>query len=206
MKNHDKDKLKVEIICWCETKEELDNKEKEFIEIVKDDEFCLNIAKGGIGGDTFSGLSEKEKKKRLENMSQAQQKLWKNRTPEKRLEYVRNTLLKRTHWGNAGKKFSEEWKKHQSEGIKEWFSNPENYNKIKIMREKTKKTKSTEEYKTKLHEARVKMWQNPEYRKKRSEIQRQIMLKKTKEGKNPWVYSQKGKTPWNKSKEGGQIG
>ena len=38
------------------------------------------------------------------------------------------------------------------------------------IRDKIKATKSTEEYKKKYHDSRVKMWQNPEYRKHRKEL------------------------------------
>lgn len=71
-------------------------------------------------------------------------------------------------WGNKGKKFSEEWKKKQSEGIKKFYQ--ENQERVQEIRDKIKATQSTEEYKKKYHDSRVKMWQNPEYRKHRKEL------------------------------------
>ena len=39
-----------EIICFCNTEEELNNKEKEIISKYLNNKYCLNIAKGGDGG------------------------------------------------------------------------------------------------------------------------------------------------------------
>lgn len=53
----------TEILEWCETKEELNQREQYYIEYhnaVSRDDF-YNIARGGEGGDTYSGLSEKDK-------------------------------------------------------------------------------------------------------------------------------------------------
>lgn len=53
----------TKILEWCETKEELNQREKYYIEyynaVLRDDFY--NVAHGGEGGDTYSGLSEKDK-------------------------------------------------------------------------------------------------------------------------------------------------
>ena len=58
-----KDNFVTEILEWCETREELNQREQYYIDyhnaIYRDDFY--NIAHGGEGGDTYSGLSEKAK-------------------------------------------------------------------------------------------------------------------------------------------------
>lgn len=58
--------LSRQILCECKTLEELNTKEKFYISECQTDlfingGFCLNIAKGGDGGDTFSNNPEKDK-------------------------------------------------------------------------------------------------------------------------------------------------
>lgn len=181
LKNHSKNNLECEIIDIAETIDELNFLEKEYISSVINKEKCLNIAEGGTGGDTFSGLSEEEKKILREKSSKASKMMWSFRTDEERRKCIMNMVNKRTFWGNKGKKFSDEWKKHQSEGLKKWINdNPE---KFKEIQEKSKITKSTKEYKEKFHKSRVEMWKHPEYREKQRLSRERRMLEK-EGGKN----------------------
>lgn len=56
------EKFSKEIIENCSSKEELNKREKYWIDYynVIEDKLFYNIAKGGNGGDTYSGLSEEE--------------------------------------------------------------------------------------------------------------------------------------------------
>lgn len=86
----------VEIICWCETKQEIDYKERFCIAFFKSqcDTLGYNIADGGEGGDIFSNLS-------VERQSEISYKLkqsWLNR-PEKekqqlKLKYARGGKIR----------------------------------------------------------------------------------------------------------------
>ena len=61
LKKYGKENFKREILAWCESKEELNEKEKYYIALLRSDK-CYNIANGGDGGDIWSTLTEEQKK------------------------------------------------------------------------------------------------------------------------------------------------
>lgn len=73
-KYHSKDDYFMSIVCFCNSQEELDYKEKEILKTCLDDEDCLNIAKGGknyIGIDWRYNMSEEKYKRHCENISKS---------------------------------------------------------------------------------------------------------------------------------------
>ena len=94
-----------EILCYCSNKSELDIKEKYYIEHLYN-ENCLNIAKGGSGGDILANMneaeriefgkkvsiglnsrSEKKKQQASKHLSNGQKNRWKNMSEEEYNEY-----------------------------------------------------------------------------------------------------------------------
>lgn len=62
LKKYGKENFKCEVIKWCETEDELNNSERYYIKqynAVYDDMF-YNLAEGGAGGNSVSGLSANE--------------------------------------------------------------------------------------------------------------------------------------------------
>ena len=58
-----KENILKEILCWCSSPEELDEKEKFYIDYLnaRNSDIGYNIALGGDGGDTWSGHTEADK-------------------------------------------------------------------------------------------------------------------------------------------------
>ena len=189
--------LHCEILERANSLEELNELEKKYVSKYINDDRNINIASGGIGGNVMLGMSEELKDSYKRRISEAQKTRWSKMTELEKSETVKKMIKNRVHWGNSGKKFSEEWKMKQSDGMKKFYQ--ENQERVQEIRDKIKATQSTEEYKKKYHDSRVKMWQNPEYRKKMSEIQRKIMKEKSLSGElDNFRFSRKGKKPWNK--------
>lgn len=88
--------FKVEVICWCETKHEIDYKERFCITFFKsqDDRIGYNIADGGEGGNIFSTLSSDRK---LQVSSRLKQ-VWLDRTAEEkrqlRIQYSKGARIR----------------------------------------------------------------------------------------------------------------
>lgn len=160
--------LCCEILEEADSLEELNKLEKLYIKKYKNFKNNLNIAEGGVGGNIFDGLTKEEQEIFRKRTSEGMKRRWEKLNKKERSELVKKMIKNRKEWGNKGKKFSEEWKKKQSEGIKKFYQ--ENQERVQEIRDKIKATKSTEEYKNKYHDSRVKMWQNPEYRKHRKEL------------------------------------
>lgn len=74
MKKHGVDKFNHEILYEASTVEELNNKEKEFIDLFRsrDPAIGYNIRHGGDGGNTWEGLSPEDRAARIKKQSEAQ--------------------------------------------------------------------------------------------------------------------------------------
>lgn len=72
-KKYGKENFCREIICWCNTEEELNNKEKYYIAYYNatDDNIGYNIAEGGVAGHMIAGYTEEEKEMWKANISKA---------------------------------------------------------------------------------------------------------------------------------------
>lgn len=71
IKKYGKKNFSVEVLEWCKTEEELNNREKYYIDFYKQKygRICYNVAAGGTGGDVFAHASEEEKKLFKEKMT-----------------------------------------------------------------------------------------------------------------------------------------
>ncbi len=74
MKKHGAESFSYEILYEASSIEELNSKEKEFIELFKsrDPAIGYNIRHGGDGGNTWEGLSPEERTARIKKQSEAQ--------------------------------------------------------------------------------------------------------------------------------------
>lgn len=191
--------LSCEILEEADSLEELNKLEKLYIKKYKNFKNNLNIAEGGNGGNIFDGLTKEEQETFKKRVSEGGKRRWAKLNKEERSELVKKMIKNRKEWGNKGKKFSEEWKNKQSESMKKYCNSKKGKEEIKKRALKLSEKYKDENFKNKISESRKKMWQNPEYRKKRSEIQRKIMKKKLLSGElDNFRFSQKGKEPWNK--------
>lgn len=170
LKNKPENNLKVEIIYKAESVEELNNKEKEFINKFIDDEKCLNIASGGIGGDTFSFLSNEEKEIRIEKLKKSAKEVWEKLSEDEKSQKMKNQIKNRKTWGNKGKKFDDKWKENISLSLKKKYAEDKSFadEKARIMRER----RDDAEWKRKLSEGQKRRWS----RKEEVEKQRERMI------------------------------
>jgi len=170
LKNNSENNLKVEIIYKAESVEELNNKEKEFISKFINDEKCLNIASGGIGGDTFSFLSNEEKEVRIEKLKKSAKEVWEKLSEDEKSQKMKNQIKNRKTWGNKGKKFDDEWKENISLSLKKKYAEDKSLadEKARIMRER----RDDAEWKRKLSEGQKRRWS----RKEEVEKQRERMI------------------------------
>ena len=60
LQKYGKDNFQIEILCWANTKEELDCLEIEYIKKYSSEEKLYNITEGGTGGDTTTNHPNKE--------------------------------------------------------------------------------------------------------------------------------------------------
>ena len=137
IKKYGKENFKVEVIDWCDSLEELNMKEKYYIETLNSDRHTglgYNIAKGGDGGDLFNTLTIKEKINFIESCRKRSlgennpnygngDKIRGNKNPSKRLE-VRKRLSETSSGKNNGMygvtgKNHPMYGKHMSEESKE---------------------------------------------------------------------------------------
>lgn len=87
-----KENLKVEVVSWHETLDELNASEKETIKNGKLEygENCYNIAPGGEGGDTFRFATKEAKAKRIKKQTESVRRYYKNEPPEKKAKRAAN--------------------------------------------------------------------------------------------------------------------
>lgn len=72
--------FKTEILEWCQSREELNEREKYWISYhnAVDDPMFYNIARGGEGGDTISGMSDERRSEVAQHSKEASKKKWKD--------------------------------------------------------------------------------------------------------------------------------
>lgn len=106
-----------DIVCFCDSDEELNNKEKEIVEANIYSPLCLNLIEGGLGGiSKIHKISDETKKK----ISESLKKYFSNNTSSKKgkkiSEEQRQKLL--DAWKIRPHKFSEETRRKMSESKK----------------------------------------------------------------------------------------
>lgn len=112
------DNFKVSVIEYADNLSDLNQKEIYWIQHYKDEGFEMyNISRGGDGGDTYLNLSEKDRRVRLDNLKKNGYFSHITKTQFKELlehsvETRRKNAEERGYW------FSEEARKHMSEGQK----------------------------------------------------------------------------------------
>ena len=164
-------KLDKEILCFCESSKELNEKEIYYISQHHNNKNCLNLTKGGEGA---CELPPDIEKKRLKN-----------------LRIARSSMESRSKTGEASKKlwedevyrlkhsydnFSEEKKEEIRSKKIEWLSKPENRKLISErtkaamnrddVKNKMKQIMSTDEYKRNHSEASKRVYENNKHLKK----------------------------------------
>lgn len=103
IKKYGESNFVTEIIEWCETKEELNQSEQYYIDYhnaVLSDDF-YNIARGGEGGDTFSGMPQQLSTLRRHKISAA---LSGRKKSESHIQNIKNSFRK--NGSHVGKKNS----------------------------------------------------------------------------------------------------
>lgn len=175
--------VKREILCICETKEELNNKEIFFIKEGRISKDCLNQSKGGEG---VLELSQECKQKQLQNVKKTRSsKLSREKTSIrskenwKKDEYIKlqklhhNSELSKQKWRKATENnFKDEnFRKKHSIATKEAMHRPD-------VKEKMYRSMHTKEYHEKTSERCKKFYEN------NSSLKRQIASKVSNHWKN----------------------
>lgn len=80
IKKYGREAFTREILCWCDSLEELNTREKYYITTLNclNDTIGYNIAKGGSAGNLISGYSEEEKRVYYNKISNSNKKAWEN--------------------------------------------------------------------------------------------------------------------------------
>lgn len=116
VKKYGVENFSVELVCWCGTKIELDNAEKDLIK--QNNSRCpnigYNIAYGGEGGDLVTCLSKEDNNKFREKIS----KLNKMGIVGNKGKHLSEEHKNKIRLANTGKKHSEEWINNQREKVK----------------------------------------------------------------------------------------
>ena len=114
---HGKEKHTKEILEFCDSREELRNREREIVnkELLNED-LCMNLIVGGEGG---RGFTSEEQKLNAEKSNTKQKLLWEN-DPEwadKKRKSISNGNKKAYKEGNRERKYFYDWsgKKHSDE-------------------------------------------------------------------------------------------
>ena len=108
IKKYGKEKFRFEIISFENSREKLFKKEKELVnEILLSDKNCMNLARGGIGGDLSSYIGTSKYQKERWKDPEYREKI----TKQLRINMVNNHKLgKMKHKSFLGKKHSNETK------------------------------------------------------------------------------------------------
>ena len=204
-------KHKKEIICWCDSIEELRQKEMEIIDLHINEELCINVQRGG-SGNRFIGKTPDEIGDIKQRISYSLKQTYKEH-PE--LLINMSNIRKGKPSGMKGKHHSEESKKKQSESRKHYIENggtPWNKGKgkPKIKEESNGQRCSnfkghhhTKESKLKLSIAHLGKQLSDEHKKK---IGNALIGRKngplSEEHKKNLSLAHKGKPTWNKGQKG----
>ena len=121
LNKHGRDNHSIEILEYCDTREELKKREEEIVnENLLNEDLCMNLTTGGQGGI----LNEEHRKKLREGASKNQKKMWQDEEYRKKICKVLYDGMKKHHANRTiyntfkGKKHSEDTKKKMSEAKK----------------------------------------------------------------------------------------
>lgn len=129
-----KENFSKKILCFCETREEADAKEKYYIEYYNavDDNNFYNLSEGGTGGDGWRACrrwmeEHPEKAQKIYQESYNRLLQWKENNPELYKEKVIGTLVKssKQYWDSHPKEKQERKERLQEGRKKFWEENPE---------------------------------------------------------------------------------
>jgi group I intron endonuclease len=130
IKKYGRESFTKEIIEYCDTKEQLNEREKFWINELKARELGYNIAEGGHGGNTYNEEISKRVSERSKGKKRPKEVIYKIiGTKRKRLEEnphiydisdEQKKILSKTH---SGKKLSSDHKIALSEGAKKYHEN-----------------------------------------------------------------------------------
>ncbi len=111
VKHYGEESFTVELLEWANSAEELNALEKAYIEKLCSTchEVGYNITKGAVGGDTYSGLSDKDKKRRLERQKNTLKK-----NPRKYATIHKGSTEKRVDVTVLEKYLNEGWERGRS--------------------------------------------------------------------------------------------
>lgn len=149
------DNFKVELLEWCNSKKELDEREIYYISFYNsiDKKIGYNISVGGTGGDTFHCLTEEEQKEAIERWKATKEK---NGTLHLVPKCVGHKLSQETKDKlskiKTGKKLSEEHRRKISEGGKGRVVSEDTKHKISLG---NKNKKLSQETKDKISKSRL---------------------------------------------------
>lgn len=188
-----------ELLDWCETRTDINKAEKFYIEKYNSNNLSIgyNISKGGDGGDTFSGLTDAEKKNKQQKLSETMlgRITVNNGSIEKRVKY--NEL--QTYLDNGfikGCLHTPERNKLKSEAKKKFYREHPDFRTSSMFKKGCKGYvyKHTDDVKEKIRKKLIGT--------KQSEYTKKLKSKLLKERyENGWQNPMKGRTPWNKGRK-----
>ena len=130
--------FKVEIIEYCETLEEQNEKEKYWIDYYRNQNVEMyNISDGGDGGNTFAELDDIDRQKRIQKLKE--NSYFANLTPEQDKEIRRKSW--ETRRKNGKDKLTPEQSLKLSNSLKQYYSSEEYQLKLAKQREINKQIK-----------------------------------------------------------------
>lgn len=167
IKKYGKEAFTREILYWCDSLEELNNKEKYYITTLNclDDNLGYNIAEGGSAGNLISRYSKEEKEAHYNKISKGNKKVWEN--IEIRNKYLKSFCNRRQSWKNNISKSLIGHKGHpMSKENKEKLKQRSLGNKYGLGNKSRTGQKFSEETKNKLSLANKKVPHTEEWNKK----------------------------------------
>ena len=126
VRKYGKDNFSIEILEYCETRENLRIREAELItQEILNDPMCMNIRLGGNNGSGTSGLTH-SKKRKFKHLSESHKKKVSESCKGRNGKWVRKSENnEKTALANTGKKQTDETKLKRSEALKRfWKENP----------------------------------------------------------------------------------
>lgn len=179
------DKFKCEILEWCDSLENLNNREKYWINYYMTNypTTCYNLAEGGSGGNNLKYKTEKEKLEIFDRIRKSinayyQTDAFKNARKEllDKPEYHQRLSagIKDARANTNSKYHTDEYRQKKSEAIKKQWSNTNSKYNSQEYRELLKKrnsekwselsTEKLEKFKEKKRQEALKRWKNPDHR------------------------------------------
>lgn len=162
-----------EIICLCTSLDELNQMETKYIKENINNELCLNLFRGGLGGNTFDLMNEEDKLKRCKNISKSNKGKIRKFTEEHKqnlsisLRGIKKDVEWRKHLSESkrNKKLTEEHKLHIKQGNHHIGHKLTEYEKLK-MSLKMKEVMQNKDVKKRISESVKKSMKSEEIRNK----------------------------------------